>query len=139
MQSAGFARIPLPIGYFDLTEMLDDSVRLACGATDRNADEAHPVFGFVAALGGAGLKIADILALCGCEIDSGPLLASCDLELPCALKVSRTYQVRCEVAHLERKPSRRFGEANHVGLRFDLSSGGADHGTLRLRIVVPVR
>ncbi|RYY44303.1 MAG: hypothetical protein EOP59_06430 [Sphingomonadales bacterium] len=128
----------LPSGSFALTAELDDALRLTSDAVSRDGDTAHPALAFVAALGGAGLNVAEILALCGCSIDAGPLLASCDLEWERPLQVSTVYQVSGEVSSKQRKASRRFGAADHLAFSFSVSLNGATYATLTLRMIVPL-
>ena len=145
MQGPGGASIeataypmPLPLGHFPLDAELDDQLRADCGASPRRDGTAHPAMTFVAALGGAGLPVADILARCGCSIEAGPLLAACDLDWARPLQVSAVYQIAGAVTSKRRKPSRRFGSADHLALDFAISRDGELHATVRLSMIVPV-
>lgn len=128
----------LPAGSFLLLPELDDALRTTCGAAPRTGAVAHPALAFVAALGGSGLPVAEILTRCGCSIEAGPLLASCDLAWMHPLHVGATYRVEGEMTSRQRKPSRRFGAADHLVLSFAITLDGALYVTLKLRMIVPV-
>jgi hypothetical protein len=130
--------LALPPGRFSLTGAADDELRATCGAPPRTGSIAHPGVTFVAALGGVGMPVADILARCGCSIEAGPVLASCDLDWARPLHVDAVYEVVGEVTFKQRKNSRRFGAADHLNLRFAISLDGEHHALLRLHMIVPV-
>jgi hypothetical protein len=139
-QARSFQPIELPLGSFALTTALDDRVRKSCAASPRSTGVlAHPIFAFVAGLGGMGLPIAEAIERCGGSIDSGPVLAGCEIAIDKPLEVDRTYDVASRIAEYVRKPSRRYGAADHLLLRFELAAQGERFAELVLRIIVPVR
>lgn len=127
----------IPAGRFDLTPQMDDEVRRMAGAPARTDDRAHPIFAFVGALGGLGLKIADLSGALGLDFGSGPVLARCRLDFAAPLTVGQSYDVAAEVEALERKPSRTFGHADHLHLSIRLSSDNQPRSHARLHIIYP--
>jgi hypothetical protein len=127
----------LATGRFRLDAEDDAMVRETSGAPERAAFEAHPIFGFIAALGGLGTPIETVFAQCGGSIRTGPLLASCALRFSRPLKIGITYQVAGIVEGVTRKPSRRFGAADHLRLSIDVRDGDVHYSNLHLTIVLP--
>ena len=70
----------IPDGRFAITEAMDDRVRDMARAPDRQGVRAHPIFAFVGALGGMGMKIADLSEALGLAFHKGPVLARCRLD-----------------------------------------------------------
>lgn len=134
---ARFEPIGLPTGHFDLSPESDDRLRSLSGATPRDGSMAHPIFCFVAGIGGMGVPVAEAIARGGCSIEAGPLLASCTISCHRPMKVGLTYQVDAMIADKVRKESRRFGAADHLLFRLALSSGGTKYVDLELRMIVP--
>lgn len=138
-EGAGFQPIDLPEGTFFLDEALDDRIRAGCAAAARTGDEAHPIFAFVGGLGGLGVPVANAMALAGCSIDDGPLLASCEIDLHRIMKVGVTYQIAGRVVEKRRKGSRRYGAADHLLFSIHIGHGGNRFADLHLRMIFPVR
>ncbi|MDB5722751.1 MAG: hypothetical protein JWP15_3369 [Alphaproteobacteria bacterium] len=136
--SAGFEPINLPPGHFALDADLDDRLRRDGAAPPREGDIAHPIFAFVGGIGGLGVPVGDAIALAGCSIGAGPLLASCDISIYRALKVGVTYQIAGRIAGKTRKPSRRFGAADHLLLSVSIAEGDVRFVDLDLKMIVPV-
>jgi hypothetical protein len=132
-----FTAITLPPGTFFLSADLDDRLRRESAAPQRCGGLAHPVFAFVAGLGGMGLPVAEAIGLCGCSMKAGPLLASCEITIHKPLRVGLTYRVQASIAEKIRKPSRRFGAADHLLFRFDLDVQGERFAELALHMIVP--
>jgi hypothetical protein len=129
---------PVPHGRYRLTAALDDRLRALTGAPARGAAQAaHPVFAFVMALGGMGLCIADLAEALDLDFGAGPVLAACSLDYHTPLQVGRDYDVAARVAGLSRKPSRRFGAADHLHLAIVLAHEGQPYAQARLHIVFP--
>ncbi|GKY89576.1 hypothetical protein [Sinisalibacter aestuarii] len=126
----------IPDGRYLLTAAMDDRVRHMARAPDRAGERAHPIFAFVAALGGLGLKIADLSAALGLAFERGPVLARCRLSYDAPLLVDRSYDVRAEIDDLQRKPSRVFGAADHLHLSIRLRDE-RPYSRARLHIVYP--
>ncbi len=129
--------LTLPRGSFALDAAIDDRLRLNSGATPRSGSAAHPIFGFVAALGGSGLSVAEILDRCGHSIDDGPVLAACEIDWDRTLQVGSVYQVDGEVSAMRRKPSRRFGAADHLHLCFTVLHEDETFARVRLHMIIP--
>lgn len=135
MDSPDFA---IPPGRYRLTEVLDDRLRSLTGAPARGAAQtAHPVFAFVMALGGMGIRIADLARALGLDFGAGPVLAACTLDFRAPLLVGRDYDVSARVEGLSRKPSRRFGAADHLHLAIVLAHDSQPRAEARLHIIFP--
>ena len=132
-----FEPIDLPEGRFVLSEQVDDRLRAISGGPARLGDVAHPIFAFVAGIGGMGVPVAAAIAHGGCSIEAGPLLASCTIDFHRPMKVGQTYQVRASIVEKVRKASRRFGAADHLLLRLALHGGDLHHVDLELRMIIP--
>ena len=126
----------IPPGHYALTEAMDDRVRAMARAPARRGDRAHPIFAFVGALGGLGLRIADLSRALGLDFDAGPVLARCRLDYDAPLRVGQDYAVRAEVERIERKPSRAYGSADHLHLSIRLVQA-APVSRARLHIIFP--
>ncbi|MCL7466141.1 hypothetical protein [Phaeovulum sp. NW3] len=126
----------IPDGRYLLSAGMDDLVRRMAQAPARTDQRAHPIFAFVAALGGLGLKIADLSAALGLAFERGPVLARCRIGYNAPLLVDRHYDVRADIEALERKPSRTFGAADHLHLSIRLSDDYPRSQT-RLHIIYP--
>lgn len=132
----GMDRFEIPPGRFDLAAAVDDDIRRMAAAPPRIGDRAHPICAFAGALGGLGLKIADLSAALGLAFDRGPVLARCRLDFDAPLRTGCIYDVTAEVETLERKPSRSFGAADHLHLAIRLSDAHPRSLT-RLHIIYP--
>jgi hypothetical protein len=132
-----FTPIELPQGTFVLSPALDDRLRRENAAPPRTGTDAHPIFAFVAGLGGMGLPVAEALRLCGCSMDAGPLLASCEIAIHAPMQVGLTYDVDARIAEKVRKQSRRFGAADHLLFRLDMRVAGKRYAELAIRMIVP--
>ena len=132
-----FEPISLPTGHFLLSGEVDDEIRAISGGPARDGAVAHPVFAFVAGIGGMGVPVAEAIARGGCSIEAGPLLASCAIALHRPMRVGVSYQVEAMIADKARKSSRRFGAADHLLFKLELSSDGTKYVDLELRMIVP--
>ena len=115
----------------------DDWVRQASGAPARQGDLAHPVFAYLGALGGLDTAIGDFARRLGLDFDAGPVLGRCEIAFPTALRVGRTYRVDLQVTDRQRKASRKYGTADHLGLEISLSSEGTVASRLRFTMITP--
>lgn len=130
--------LAIPSGRYHLAAALDDSMRVATGAAARApGNQAHPIFAFVMALGGMGLRIAEISDRLGLNFGAGPVLAGCRIDYHAALITDRDYDVGARVAKLERKASRRFGAADHLHLQITIARNGTACADTRLHIIFP--
>lgn len=126
----------IPVGEFLLAASLDDRLRLSSGAAARIGNTAHPALAFVLALGGAGEGIAKTLERGGYAIDQAPLLAGCEIAFEERLAVDTLYRVDGELAGVTRKPSRRFGTADHLRFHYRFAVLDRPVGTLSLTMVI---
>lgn len=92
----------VPPGRFELKASDDAKIRQICGAEAAIDGEAHPIFGFIAAIGGLGMPIGELFTRLSGAVEAGPLLASCVLYFSRPMKVGITYQVEGEVESLTR-------------------------------------
>lgn len=124
-------------GTFDLNAELDDRARAGCHAPARRGAEAHPIFAFIAALGGAGVSIERLCELCGSSIAAGPVLATCRMTMLAPLTVNREYTISASILDRVEKPSSRFGSAMHARIGFTVSSDGARFAEVELLMILP--
>lgn len=130
----------VPPGRYDLTVALDDRARALCGAPPRGKNGlAHPVFAYLGALGGLSMPIGDLSRSLGLAFDAGPVLGRCELSYPGRLEAGHSYDVLAEVVSITRKPSRRFGRADHALLAITLARHGNPVSVLRLAMITPAR
>lgn len=129
---------PIPDGVFALTAALDDRVRVLSAAPPRQGDRAHPIHAYLGALGGMSMPIADFSRALGLAFDAGPVLGACRLTFPGTLRVGRDYAVATRVLDLLRKPSRRFGRADHLTLSITLSDRDGPASNLTFTMINPV-
>lgn len=124
-------------GRFRLTAAMDDRVRALSGAPARLDDRAHPIFAYIGALHGLPRPIGDWSRALGLAFDRGPVLGACVMDYPGRLRVERDYAVRAEVTAITRKPSRRFGAADHAAFVIALCEGAAEVSLLRFTMITP--
>lgn len=129
--------IAIPTGDFRIDAESDLLIRQISQGPPGDGITAHPIFGFIASVGGLGIPIGTVFAWCGGSIAAGPLLASCDLRIARPLQVGITYQIKGQLLGLETKASRRFGRADHIALRIDIGRAEVHYSRLELTIVVP--
>lgn len=103
-------------------------VCLTTGAEPAAGGVAHPIFIHIAALAGLGTSADEICAICGFPMADGPMIAACELTLIRPLLAGRTYEVSGRIAGLVRKPSRKFGVADHLTLVVEAADADADFG-----------
>lgn len=128
----------IPVGSYTLTAAMDDRLRAAAAAPPRGASSsAHPIFGFVAAVGGLGRPIGDLCRGLNLAFDKGAVLASCKIAYARPLQVERTYDVNARVASLVRKPSRKYGAADHLTLAITIAADGEAFVSIDVRMVTP--
>jgi hypothetical protein len=134
-----FEPIVLPTGRYALTAATDDAIRGGCGAPARVGQAAHPIMAFIAAVGGLGASVAEVCRLCGSSVDVGPVLASCAIRYPREMRIDQEYRVEARLADVARKPSHRFGAADHARLEIALMQGEDIHAEVSLHWILPVR
>lgn len=125
-------------GWYDLTPALDDEVRFLGNAPPRVGDRAHPIHAYIGALGGMSMSIGDFSRALGLAFDHGPVLGQCSLSFPGSLRVGRRYRVTPRVISQLRKPSRRFGQADHLVTEITLSDDAGAASILRFAMITPV-
>lgn len=125
-------------GWYDLTAALDDKVRLLSHAPPRIGDQAHPIHAYVGALGGMNIPIGDFSRALGLAFDHGPVLGKCTLSFPGRLRVGQRYKVTPRVISQKRKPSRRFGQADHLLMEITLADREGPASSLEFSMITPV-
>lgn len=128
----------MPDGWFDLTASDDDRVREMSGAPARTDDRAHPIHAYLGALAGMPVPIRDFSRGMGLAFDAGPVLGRCTLRYPGTLRVGQGYRVKTRVLSLTRKPSRRFGQADHLELSITLADAAGPASILEFAMITPV-
>ncbi|MEE4452775.1 hypothetical protein [Novosphingobium resinovorum] len=132
------SQFAIPQGRFHLSAALDDAIRRSCAAPARDGEQAHPIFAFVAALGGLGVRVGDLCRGLGLAFDKGAVLGRCWIDYAAPLTVDTGYDVAAEIVALERKASRRFGAADHLTLGMTIGTGGQTHARVQLTTIMPV-
>jgi hypothetical protein len=127
----------IPLGAFHLSSALDDAIRHSCAAPPRSGAQAHPIFAFVAALGGMGSRVGDICRELGLAFDSGAVLGRCRIDYDAPLTIDTHYDVETTIVALDRKRSRRFGAADHLTLSMTVSTGGQACAQVQLTTIMP--
>ncbi len=125
-------------GAYDLSAELDDRVRQLCGGPRRSGDLAHPIHAYLGALGGMETPIGDFSRQLGLAFDAGPVLGQCRMTYPGRLCVGRRFDVDTRIVDLTRKPSRRFGTADHLTLEITLSHERQAASVLQFKMITPV-
>lgn len=128
----------MPDGWFDLTAQLDDRVRALSAAPPRRGDRAHPIHAYLGALAGMPMRIGDFSRALGLAFDAGPVLGECTISFPGSLRIGQRYAVATRILDLTRKPSRRFGMADHLSLAITLSDANGPASILRFKMITPV-
>jgi hypothetical protein len=128
----------VPQGRYDVTAALDERLRSAARAPGRHdAESAHPIMAFVAALGGMGMSIRELSEALGLAFAQGPVLGGCHIRLHRPVAVDKSYLIDTRVSVLQRKPSRRFGLADHLTLAFEVTDGSDRVCDVELAMVFP--
>ncbi|WP_323039096.1 hypothetical protein [Gemmobacter sp.] len=94
---------------FTITAADNHEVCISSGTTPAPDGAAHPIFALIATQRGMGLSVGDLLALCDFDVNDGPMMAGCDVDLVRPMRVGETYAVRGQIVSLERKASKRLG------------------------------
>ncbi|MFN8679936.1 hypothetical protein ACDP63_02100 [Paracoccus sp. P2] len=128
---------PIPGRRYDLTAALDDRVRALCAAPPRQGDLAHPIHAYLGGLAAMPSPIGDFSRDLGLAFDAGPVLGECRLSFPGRLRVGQAYDATVEVLDLTRKPSRRFGRADHLALAITLSDQAGPASLLQFKMITP--
>jgi hypothetical protein len=100
---------PLDGGTFTIAEAEDRALRASIGSPPASDGAAHPVWYYVATQVGMGETVAGLCALCGFDIEDGPMMAGSEVEFFAPLRIGQPYRVRGAVLGLTRKQSRRLG------------------------------
>jgi hypothetical protein len=132
-----FQPIPLPEGRYFIATAVDAAIRRSSGGLAAQKGRAHPVFAFLAALGGMGISIAELCKMCGASIDDGPVLARCRIRYHCPLRLEHSYVVDGIIVSQMRKPSRRFGAADHIGLELNLRDDKGLCAEIAITMIMP--
>lgn len=111
-----------PEGTYTIAPWEDRVLRDAIGAPPARGDEAHPIWGYIAAQGGIGTDIAGIVAPVDASPEDGTMIASVDVEYAQPLRVGVEYRASGEIVAIERKHGRRTGPFDLFTFRIDLTA-----------------
>ena len=75
-------------------------------ATDGSA---HPIYYYIATQVGMGMTVADLCAVCGFDVEDGPLIGGSRVRFLRPLLTGQAYWVIGEIKGLNRKQSRKLG------------------------------
>lgn len=109
-----------PEGTYTIAPWEDRILRDAIGAPLAADDEAHPLWGYIAAQSGVGTDIDGILEPTGARPSDGTMIASCEIVYERPLRVGVTYRATGEIVGLERKHGRRTGPFDLFTFRIEL-------------------
>jgi hypothetical protein len=127
----------LPNGRYRISSVLDAEIRQSSGGVPAQDGRAHPIFAFLAALGGMGISAADLFEMYGASIEDGPVLARCGIRYHRPLLVEHDYEVEGLITSVTNKKSRRFGSADHIALELKLCDGGGPCAEIAITMVAP--
>lgn len=102
-----------------------------------DAARAHPLFAWLAGIGGWGTSWDDFFALFGADADDGPMFGEHETVLHRPLRVGDRYQVSGEVVSVDRKTGRSTGVFDIVGYRLSMHDGRELVATCYNSIVFP--
>jgi hypothetical protein len=128
-----------PAGTYTIAPWADRVLRDTLGAPLAQADEAHPLWGYLAAQNGIGIDIEGLMAPVDARPQDGTMIASCEVEFLRDLRVGVTYDVTGEIVGLERKVGRRTGPFDLFTFFIDLSDGDAHVVRMTAVFVLPRR
>jgi hypothetical protein len=83
--------------------------------------QAHPIYFFIATQVGMGQTVAGLCAVCGFDVEQGPMMATSKVTFQRPLKTEQPYLVTGEIKSLTRKPSRAFGVMDLLNYELSLS------------------
>jgi hypothetical protein len=98
-----------PGGCYLIQPFEDWLLRDAIGAPPSERESAHPLYAFIATLGGMGLSVDDLLHTCGSSAEEGPLHGECILDLVEPLRSGVEYAVSGRITDVRRKTGRAAG------------------------------
>lgn len=103
-----------------------DNKRLcdSVGIAPASDGTAHPIYFYIATQVGMGETVAGLCAICGFNVDDGPLLGGCSVEFAEPLLVDTPYTVSGQIVSLTRKTSRKLGVMDLLEYRLALSHAG---------------
>jgi hypothetical protein len=99
----------LPEGTYVVQPWADMLLRNILEGPAARGNEAHPLFGYIAAQCGIGIDVDGILALGRSSRDDGPMMASLDLTLNRPIRIGVEYRVTGQILSVERKHGRATG------------------------------
>lgn len=113
--------------------------RTGCGAS--GGKPAHPLFAWLAAIGGWGMTWDDLFGWFGATAADGPVFGEHETTLHRPLEVGATYRVTGGIVSADRKVGRTTGPFDVVGYRMELhdETDGAHVATCFNSIVFPRR
>jgi hypothetical protein len=120
-----------PAGTYTIAPWEDRVLRDAIGAPLAAGDEAHPLWGYIAAQSGIGTDVDGILEPTGARPEEGTMIASCEIAYDEPLRVGVEYRATGEIVGLERKHGRKTGPFDLFTFQIDLT---APSGTRAVRM-----
>lgn len=115
LQSQGIPPLPTVAGHSldggTYTISIEENLRL-CRSLDVAPDgveRAHPSFLYIATQVGMGESVAGLCKLCDFDVNDGPMLGSCDMQIYEPLGTGIAYSIRGEIVGVTRKASGKLG------------------------------
>jgi hypothetical protein len=127
-----------PAGTYTIEPWEDRVLRDSVGAPPARGDEAHPIWGYIAAQSGIGVDVEGILEPVQARTADGTMIVSAVIDYAKDLRVGVTYTAEGEIVGLERKRGRRTGPFDLFTFRIALSEPeGAHAATLTAAWILP--
>jgi hypothetical protein len=129
-----------PGGRYLIQPFEDWLLRDAISAPPGERESAHPLYAFIATLGGTGLSIDDLLHTCGSSADEGPMHGECTLDLVEPLRSGVEYAVAGRITDVRRKAGRAVGAFDLVTFLLEMRTpDGAVAARCMNTLVLPRR
>lgn len=125
-----------PAGTYRIEPWADRILRDTLGAPRAIDDEAHPLWGYLAAQNGIGVDIDGLMEPVGASPQDGTMIASCEVAFHRDLRVGVTYDVTGEIAGLEPKVGRKTGPFDLFTFVIDLHEPGGAHAARMTSVFV---
>ena len=115
-----------PGGMYTIERWESFLVNDATAAEPRDDGIAHPIFGFIAPLGGMGITYQEFFDLCRAESNDAIRAGSYDLEYHKPLREGATYRVHGSILEVDRKRGKRAGLFDLVRFRLRMTDEWGD-------------
>ena len=131
-------RTALASGTITIPQAESDRLATVLGSEPPASGRLHPLYGYIAAQRGIGVRIPELCALAEFDIDDGPMLGSLEVTIAGELEAGTEYAVDGEVLGIERKHGRTIGTFDVMTFRERLvAADGAVVATSRVSFVLP--